>query len=265
MKTPVPQIESRGPRERDLSVALRASSARCHSLQEQVDRLSAGLAAEVRERETAEEKLRSLAPAIAKEKEDLEIMLQILIAQGDELAQEGEKALIDSVTGIANRRRFDEYLAQEWLRHARNGLPLSLLMCDVDHFKLYNDHRGHPAGDECLKRVAQTLSRCLRASDMVARYGGEEFAVVLPGTRIAMARRAAERVQAAIAAAGIAHPASPVSGLLTLSIGVSCCKPARDGAGGALALIEESDRHLYLAKRDGRNRVIDRDEEHAAS
>jgi PleD family two-component response regulator len=166
----------------DLHSALLASNERCLLLQEHVDSLGARLTNELRERHTAEEKLQDLIQTITREKGDLEILVQILIDQGDDSAQEGEKARIDGLTQIANRRRFDEYLSQEWSRHIRMQQPLSLLICDVDHFKLYNDGQGHQAGDECLKTVAKAINQCYRAGDLVARYGGEEFAMVLPQT-----------------------------------------------------------------------------------
>src|SRR5258708_15324524 len=160
--------------KQDLQIALLTSKEHGDLLQEHLYRLSTSLAGEVQERQGAEERLQQLFQAITREKVDLEILVQILIDQGDESAEDGEKARIDGLTQIANRRRFDETLLQEWGRHLRLQQPLSLLICDVDHFKLYNDGYGHQAGDECLKSVAKTISQCFRTSDLVARYGGEE-------------------------------------------------------------------------------------------
>ncbi len=151
-------------------------------LQHQLNRLRCSLTAEVRERQSSEDKLQTLVESVTQEKSDLEILVQILIDQGDDSARDGEKAHIDSLTQIANRRRFDEYLHQEWDRHARIQQPLSLLICDVDHFKLYNDHYGHQAGDECLKGGGADSGFRPPRQDLLARYGGEEFAVVLPHT-----------------------------------------------------------------------------------
>jgi diguanylate cyclase (GGDEF)-like protein len=239
----------------NLRIALLASNERGVSLQEHLEQLPTSLAAEVRERHAAEEKLQKLIQAITREKGDLEILVQILIDQGDDSAQEGEKARIDGLTQIANRRRFDEYLLQEWGRHIRMQQSLSLLICDVDHFKLYNDANGHQAGDECLKSVAKALNQCYRAGDLVARYGGEEFAMVLPQTDRAGAVQVAERARAAVAAAALPHTASPVCGRVTLSIGVACITPQPKGPTDARTLIEAADRHLYLAKHLGRNQV----------
>ncbi len=163
---------------------------------------------------------------VSAEKADLEILVQILIDQGDDSAVEGEKARIDGLTQIANRRRFDEYLLQEWSRHLRIQQPLSLLMCDVDHFKRYNDTNGHQAGDDCLKGVAKAISWCFRSGDLVARYGGE---VAIPQ--------------------------------VTISIGVACATPRAESAPDGRTLVEEADRHLYLAKQRGRNRVSHQDED----
>ncbi len=245
----------------DLQIALLTSNEHGDLLQEHLYRLGTSLTAEVRERQAAEERLQKLIQAIAREKGDLEILVQILIDQGDDSAEEGEKARIDGLTQIANRRRFDEYLLQEWGRHVRIQQPLSLLICDVDHFKLYNDRCGHQAGDECLKSVAKAINQCFRTGDLVARYGGEEFAMVLPHTNCAGAVRVAERVRSAVAAAGLPHAASPVCGQVTLSIGVACRTPQPRDAADSRTLIEEADRNLYLAKHRGRNRVSHQDEE----
>jgi diguanylate cyclase (GGDEF)-like protein len=245
----------------DLQTALLASTERGVSLQEQVDRLDTRLTNELRDRHTTEEKLHNLIQTVTREKGDLEILVQILIDQGDDSAQEGEKARIDGLTQIANRRRFDEYLSQEWRRHIRMQQPLSLLICDVDHFKLYNDRQGHQAGDECLKHVAKALNRCYRVGDLVARYGGEEFAMVLPQTNRVGAVQVAERVRAAVAAAALPHPASPVCNRVTVSIGVACITPPPHAPSDARALIEQADRQLYQAKHLGRNQVSSEHEE----
>jgi diguanylate cyclase (GGDEF)-like protein len=239
----------------DSQNALLTSNEHSDLLQEHFYRLSTSLNAEIRERQSSEEKLRKLLQAITREKVDLEVIVQILIDQGDAFAVEGEEARIDGLTQIPNRRRFDEYLLTQWGRHARLQQPLSLLLCDIDYFKLYNDHYGHQAGDECLKAVAAAIGGCLRADDLVARYGGEEFAMVMPHTPRERAAKMAEQIRSTLAANAIPHAASPVCGLVTLSIGAACETPPQMGAPDARGLLEEADNNLYLSKYRGRDRV----------
>ncbi len=238
----------------DLQIALDAATQHGDFLQDHLYRLSADLQSEVRERQAAELKLRHLFDAVTKEKADLEILVQILIDQGDDWAEDSEKARVDGLTQIANRRGFDEYLGQEWTNHAALRQSLALVVCDVDHFKLYNDNYGHGAGDECLRQVAKVIASCLRGNDLSARYGGEEFAVVLPKTELAAAVRVGERVRAALAGAALPHRFSPVGDFVTMSIGVAATVPIAEGKGPA-GLIEAADKQLYRAKRAGRDRV----------
>lgn len=162
----------------------------------------------------------------------------------------------DGLTGVNNRRKFDAVLLREWQDARREVRPLSLLMFDVDYFKLYNDHYGHVEGDECLRRIATALAGVAhRPRDFVARYGGEEFVVLLPATDAVAARGVAERCQQAVFKAQMAHAASPVGQLVTLSAGVATLIPAeRDDP---MRFLEEVDRRLYDAKRRGRNRLVD--------
>ena len=224
-------------------------------LQEHLYRASLSLGVEVRERQAAEQKLQRLLDAATREKGDLEVLVQILIEQGDTFAEEGEKARVDSLTKIPNRRRFDEFLSKEWGRHARLNQSISLLLCDVDHFKLFNDHYGHQEGDECLKAVAGLIQSCLRDDDLAARYGGEEFGIVLPHTPGLRAGQIAEDIRSAIHDLRIEHAASPVCEYVTMSIGVASFKPdAREST--AATLVRDADRNLYLAKNLGRNRFV---------
>jgi diguanylate cyclase (GGDEF)-like protein len=166
-------------------------------------------------------------------------------------------SVTDPLTGLANRRRLADVLEHEWWRAERLGSPLAVVMIDIDHFKLYNDHYGHAGGDECLRRVAGVLTEQIRqATDLVARYGGEEFAVVLPEADSAGAYQVAERIRAAVAALKEPHELAQ-SGLVTVSIGVAAAIPTADSTGQAL--LEAADARLYVAKRNGRNQVsVDR-------
>jgi diguanylate cyclase (GGDEF)-like protein len=159
---------------------------------------------------------------------------------------------LDGLTGVANRRRFDEYLNLEWRHMAREQLPLSLILCDIDFFKRYNDTYGHQAGDDCLCKVANALSFCAkRPIDLVARYGGEEFAVILPNTTAAGATQVAEEIRTVVNTLGIPHVQSLVSPHVTLSLGIACMQPRLDNS--PAKLIAAADAALYEAKAAGRN------------
>lgn len=161
---------------------------------------------------------------------------------------------LDGLTGIANRRRFDEYIDIEWKRGLRDKKPLSLIMVDIDFFKAYNDHYGHLAGDNCLQAVASALQGALnRPGDIVCRYGGEEFAVVLPGTPKNGALLVAKSMFERLEKMKIKHESSPISKYVTVSMGVATFQPLKDFS--ANFLIAEADRSLYCAKVGGRNRI----------
>jgi diguanylate cyclase (GGDEF)-like protein len=179
---------------------------------------------------------------------------------------------IDPLTGIANRRAFEEALDQEWRRMMRHSTPLSLLMIDVDYFKRFNDSYGHVAGDGCLREVAQALAhRTRRAGELAARYGGEEFAVLLPHIDAAAARRLAELICQTVREMQIPHEGSAVASHVTISVGAACISELSESAGaqsrdvgtgdevpagGGIALIKAADGALYEAKLAGRDRVV---------
>ncbi len=161
----------------------------------------------------------------------------------------------DGLTGVANRRMFDSILEVEWAHARRNNQPLSVIMLDIDYFKQYNDCYGHIEGDACLKRVAQTLnSAATRARDLFARFGGEEFVLVLPGTDEGSAAKIAERCRSLIFKEQIPHAQSPVSQILTVSLGVGTIIPSHQD--DPLVFIEAVDRRLYQAKQHGRNCIV---------
>jgi diguanylate cyclase (GGDEF)-like protein len=160
----------------------------------------------------------------------------------------------DPLTGLSNRRHFDEMKEDEFQRALRNGQPLTLLICDIDHFKAFNDHYGHAAGDQCLRAVAQAMNTAItRSGDALARIGGEEFAILLPATSEAAAWQVAERVRLAVSDLHIPHAASKAGSHVTISMGLAQleigCTSHFD------ALFEAADQALYRAKANGRNRI----------
>lgn len=164
----------------------------------------------------------------------------------------------DGLTGLANRRSFDQTLAMEWSRAQRTKKPLSLLFADVDHFKLYNDLHGHQKGDECLRAVAAVIGEnAFRPADLSARYGGEEFAIIMPETEQENACKVAERLRDVVARLRLTHGAPGVGPLVTLSIGIATQIPGRDVC--AEWLLRQADQALYAAKHSGRNRVVSAD------
>jgi diguanylate cyclase (GGDEF)-like protein len=160
---------------------------------------------------------------------------------------------IDGLTQVASRRRFEEYFAQEWQRMAREQLPLSLILCDVDYFKSYNDTYGHRVGDRCLQKVAQAIKNTVkRPADLVARYGGEEFAVILPKTQTQGALLLADKICSVVRRLAIPHSKSQVSDYVTISAGVATDIP--QPGSDLQEMISAADRALYQAKIDGRDR-----------
>lgn len=161
---------------------------------------------------------------------------------------------IDALTQIPNRRRFDEVIETEWRRAFRLQQPLAVLMIDIDHFKQYNDHYGHGAGDDALRSVAATLNGgVVRPADLVARYGGEEFVVILPETRGDVAAAIAEKLRERVFSLAITHEYSSAAARMTISVGVAALVPGEQSS--AQQLLEMADKMLYMSKEGGRNRV----------
>ncbi|MDQ2149456.1 diguanylate cyclase [Alcaligenaceae bacterium C4P045] len=162
---------------------------------------------------------------------------------------------LDGLTGLANRRYFDEYLGAEWQRALREQRDIALMMVDVDHFKRYNDTYGHVAGDGALQQVAQALQGTAdRSTDLAARYGGEEFSLVMPNTSLGGARLIGEKLRRAVAALAVEHKASTTGDILSVSIGAATMVPQHGMT--FTALVDAADRNLYAAKHQGRNQVV---------
>ena len=189
--------------------------------------------------------------SLSKMQEQLEIMNKELARSNQELQR---LSSLDGLTGVANRRQFDETLAQECQRAFRTNMPLSLIFADIDFFKRYNDHYGHQAGDDTLKKVANALARTVhRPADLVSRYGGEEFVMVLPDTTLDGAIAVADKVLDSVRALNIPHENTEDNDKVTLSIGVATLNP-RDKNNPKM-LVEAADKALYHAKATGRDRV----------
>ncbi len=247
----------------DLRIALLTTAEHGDLIESELHDTNQQLQVEVTERKRAETMLQTLLNILYKERSDLEIIVHTLMEHGDsvdmqwcdKLLEASDLARLDGLTQIANRRSFDEYLDQQWQQMARDQLPLSIVLCDVDYFKQFNDTHGHSAGDVCLQRIAQIISSALkRPSDMVARYGGEEFVVILPHTDIKGAIVVAELIQAEIQQLQILHGHSSVSQYVTVSIGIASTQPIFSGS--PKDLLDEADKLLYIAKQQGRNRIM---------
>jgi diguanylate cyclase (GGDEF)-like protein len=246
----------------DLKIALSNTAEHGDFIEAQLYETNTKLQAEVFVRSRAELTLKSLVSLISQQRDDLEIILDTLMVHGDvmdtqwqqQVSQANVLASSDGLTQIANRRRFDLYLTEQWQKMARAQAPLSILLCDIDFFKQYNDAYGHPTGDECLKQVVNALSSAIyRSGDLLARYGGEEFAAILPQTDPKQALKVAVRMQEAIAHLKIPHSNSAVAPYVTISIGIASIIPSEQQP--ASLLLDEADRKLYDAKHQGRNYI----------
>jgi len=197
-------------------------------------------------------RLRAEIAARMKSEQKLSEVNRQLEATVERLAQ---MAARDGLTGVANRRIFEQTLEKEWNRCLRSGKPISLILIDVDFFKLYNDVYGHLAGDECLKLVAQSLLLSARRSgDLVARYGGEEFAMLLPEATLGAAFNLAEKMKSSVEDQKLAHRGSPISEHVTISLGICTMQPRKDL--DRSILVATADLALYEAKDCGRNRIV---------
>lgn len=245
--------------KQDLEIALETAVEHGDAVESQLDEINRQMQDEISERRLAEKRLQKLLDILTQQKDDLEVLLQTITEHSDQVDFEWlekfdvaeQQARHDALTGVANRRYFDEYLLQQWKLSLRTQTHLAFILCDIDFFKLYNDHYGHPAGDACLAQVAAALKRaCHREVDMVARYGGEEFCVVMPDTNKLGAIEVAQRIQDEIHRLALPHAKSP-TGTVTLSQGVVSWVPSSQH--DASELIAAADSLLYSSKQKGRN------------
>ncbi|WP_353672493.1 diguanylate cyclase [Synechocystis sp. LKSZ1] len=247
----------------DLHIALSTIAEHGDMIEALLNDTNVKLKAEIAEKQRAEAKLQSLLSLISRQKEDLEIMVETIMQHGDvvdaqwreKLCETVELANLDALTQIANRRRFDDHLHEQWQTLGAEQQPLALILCDIDHFKQFNDFYGHLSGDDCLRRVAQALSASLRNPyDLFARYGGEEFAALLPYTDKAGAGHTAKRMQATLNLLEIPHHPSPIAGHVTMSFGIAITVP--QATVDPLSLVAMADHCLYQAKQQGKNCIV---------
>jgi len=247
----------------DLKIALSTITEHGDLIEAELHDANRRLESEMAVRIRAEATLKTLVDMISRQKTDLEIIVHTLMEHGDVLDNQwyqkfnlaSQEAGIDGLTQIPNRRRFDEYLNQQWHQLAQARSPLAVILCDIDSFKAYNDTYGHLAGDACLCQVANALEQCLQSpKDLVARYGGEEFVVLLPQTDLPGATSVARRIQRVIRALQIPHLSSSAEPVVTVSIGVASLIP--DPSEGIMQVIRLADDRLYQAKRLGKDRIV---------
>lgn len=245
----------------DLETALAAVTQHKDAVETQLTERNKQLQKEINERILADRRIHLLLDRLSRQRDDLEILVDTLMEHGDSveaqwwkrICEAEELAVTDTLTGLPNRRSLDEHLEIHWRDAIRYHRPLSILMCDVDYFKRYNDRYGHQEGDVCLREVGKTIARSMRRStDVTARYGGEEFAIVLPETPHCGAMICAQNILEQIRNMAIPHEEAP-RGIITLSIGCATRIPIR----GALVteLMVSADQLLYRAKQLGRDQV----------
>ncbi|MGL5034402.1 MAG: diguanylate cyclase [Microcystaceae cyanobacterium] len=247
----------------DLHIALTTIAEHGDMIESLLNNTNVKLKAEIAERQRAESRLQNILDLISRQKDDLEIIVETIMQHGDvvdaqwreKLVETAELINLDGLTQIANRRRFDQHLQDQWELLAITQEPLALVIGDIDHFKQYNDFYGHLGGDECLRRIALAMSACLRNPyDLFARYGGEEFVAILPNTNEVGGYQAALRMQATLNLLAIPHQRSPIVPQVTMSFGLAVMIPHPDRS--SLELIAMADQHLYQAKRTGKNRIV---------
>jgi diguanylate cyclase (GGDEF)-like protein len=250
-------------KNQDLELSLITTVEHGDSIEAELYETNSRLKSEITERLKAEATLQALLQIVSAEKKDLEIIVQTIMEHGDVLDYQWHEkfvaatrlADVDGLTQIANRRRFEGDFEQQWQYSLKHHTPLALILCDIDHFKAYNDAYGHLAGDECLKLIAHTLSQNIhRVEDLVARYGGEEFVILLPQTTLEGALKVAHRLQQAIAHLAIAHGQSQVAEHVTLSMGIASWV-AHAGI-TRNDLLMSADQLLYQAKQQGKNQIV---------
>lgn len=257
------EIDRLTQENQDLRLALSTIAEHGDVVETELYETNTRLQSAIAEKLEAEKALQALVELLMKKKDDLEIVIETIMQHGDMLDMQWQGKLheshvmanLDELTQIANRRKFDSHLQQQWQQTQQAHQPIAVILCDIDYFKQYNDHYGHIAGDHCLQEVAHRLSGVVnRPCDLAARYGGEEFALTLPQTEQTRAIAVAHRLQTMMRDRCIPHPASPIADCLTFSIGIAWCYPQPTQS--PQSLVYKADRMLYQAKNLGRNQIV---------
>ncbi len=247
----------------DLEISLTTTIEHGDIIEDELTQNNNQLQVEIEHRITAETRLKKLVTLITQQKSDLEILIDTIVEHSDNMDFEWleqiqiveHDSLTDVLTGIGNRRSFDNYFSNEWKRSIRINSSFSLIMLDIDFFKRFNDLHGHAEGDRCLKKIAYICEQCLsRPADLITRYGGEEFTVILPDTDIEGANTIAQELISAVQNSQIPHGDSSASEFVSISLGVNSCQP--NVKSDSSYFLHHTDQLLYKAKENGRNQII---------
>lgn len=245
----------------DLEIALMTAIEHGDAIESQLFEANRQLNREVRDRKVAERRLEQLIAVIVQQKQDLELLVETIAVHGDEIEGEWrqrfqaaeQESLLDALTGLYNRRYFNQALLHTWQLSECQKVPLTIIMADIDYFKLYNDNFGHPQGDQCLASVAKMLKaifQLINKEITVSRYGGEEFVILLPNTTLDEAKNLTKQMLEQLEAQCLPHPASPYQ-RVTMSFGLASMIP--QASDHPQTLTELADQRLYRAKQQGRN------------
>jgi diguanylate cyclase (GGDEF)-like protein len=257
------EIEALQQENHDLQIALLTTAEHGDTVEEILEETNQKLQREVEQRKQAETKLQDLLEIVSQQRDDLEVLINILTEHGDvidhqwsqKISEVNELVMIDPLTELVNRRGFDFHLQKQWEINQEQDNYLTLLFCDIDYFKQYNDLYGHLGGDDCLKKVAGILLEEFKPfNGIICRYGGEEFSVILPEISLETAWEIAAQSQQELAQLKIEHQGSLVSSYVTLSIGISSIIP--NATLPPKEFIDYTDKLMYLAKNQGRNKII---------
>jgi diguanylate cyclase (GGDEF)-like protein len=257
------EIERLSIENEDLQIALLTTAEHGDIIEAQLEESNRKLKEEINERKRAESSLQAVLDVVSRQKEDLEILIEILTEHGDVIHNElfekmmkaNQLAGTDPLTQLSNRRSFEDYLKQQWQKMMKAKLPLTIMICDIDYFKQYNDTYGHLAGDNCLQKVANVFREVVTPEfGLISRYGGEEFAGIFPNRNETEAISLSEKIQEKIREMKVSHTNSQVSDYITLSIGITSVIPSPEIT--PEIVLDQADRLLYLAKHQGRNQIV---------